>query len=179
MPDDMVPKSDLIALKEGQTKALGELTRTHEAAVTSLGEEHTSAVEGLNTQIRTGTEELGRARATVSELEEKGKTHETTVVELTASKKDLKTAQDSLKAVQDSLAGDLRKTLIGQYKIKEEAVKDKTVAELTTIRDALSGRSGPNSKDYTAGGGGGGPGEKTTGRQKIKQGLDDGDLRAS
>ena len=69
MPDDMVPKSDLIALKESHTKTLGELTKTHEAAVTSLGEEHTSAVEGLNTQIRTGTEEIGRTRDTITDLE--------------------------------------------------------------------------------------------------------------
>ncbi len=179
MTDDMVPKSDLIALKESNTKALGEQTKTHEEAITALGTEHSSAIEGLNTQVRTNTEELGRARATVKELEEASTSHDTTKEELAASKKELKTAQDSLKGAQEALAVDLRKTLTGRFKISEEAVKDKTVTELTTIRDALAGSSGPSSNDYTAGGGGGGAGGKTTGKQKIAEGLAAGELKAT
>ena len=45
MPDDgMVPKSDLIAIKASGAKALGELKTEHASAITSLGEEHTSAL---------------------------------------------------------------------------------------------------------------------------------------
>lgn len=175
----MVPESDLIALKESQTKALGDLKTEHTSAITSLGEEHTSKVTGLETQIKTSSEDLQRTRATVTDLEEKGKTHETTTGELATAKKDLKSSQDALKAAQETLATDLRATLIGQYKIAEKALEGKTVTELTTIKDALAGSSGPKSKDYTAGGGGGGTGDKTTGKQKIQQGLEAGNLKAT
>lgn len=179
MADDMVPKSDLIALKESQTKALGELGTKHTEAITSLGEEHTGIIDGLNTQIRTGTEELGRSRATITELEEKGKTHETTATELETSKKELKSAQDSLKASQETLATDLKGTLITNFKVAEKALEGKTVTELISIRDVLAKSASPNSNNYVAGGGGGGSDKKTTGKQKITEGLEAGELKAT
>ena len=177
MTDDMVPKSDIIALKEGHTKALGELTKTHEDAITSLGSEHTSAVEGLNTQLRTGTEELGRARATVSKLEEDATSHSSVVEELKTSKTSLKTAEGSLKTLQDSVADGLRTRLESDFKIVPEALKDKSLSELTVIVDALSKSGGrPNSKNYTSGGGGG-ESKPQTGRDKVKEGLAAGELQ--
>lgn len=176
--DDMVPKSDLIAIKESGSKALGALKTEHASAITSLGEEHTSALEGLNTQIRTSTEELSRSRATIADLEEKGNTHNTTVGELETSKKELKLAQTSLKASQDALAGDIKGTLNKVFSIPEKVLEGKTVAELTVIRDALAATKESSSNNYTAGGGGGGADKKTTGAQKVKEGLEAGDLRA-
>ena len=177
MNDDMVPKSDLIALKEGHTKTLGELTKTHEDAITSLGTEHISAVEGLNTQLRTGTEELGRARATVTKLEEEATSHSTVTEELETSKTSLKASEKSLKALQDTVATGLRSRLENDFKIVPEALKDKSLSELTVIVDALSKSGGrPNSKNYTSGGGGG-ESKPQTGRDKVKEGLAAGELQ--
>ncbi|KKN47222.1 hypothetical protein LCGC14_0665110 [marine sediment metagenome] len=177
--DDMVPKSDLIALKESHKTALGDLEKTHEEAITKLGDAHTSTVEGLNTQVRTGTEELGRARATVAELEEKVTNSNATGEEIKTVKGELKTAQKSLQDAQDSLAGNLRDRLIGEFSINEKALEGKSVSELTVIRDALSASRGPNSKDYVGSGGGGGGDKKTTGREKVKEGLEAGELKAT
>ena len=176
MSDDVVPKSDLIALKEGHVKALGELTKTHEDAITSLGSEHTSAVEGLNTQLRTGNEELGRTRATVTKLEEDAQGHSSIVEELKTSKTSLKTAEGSLKTLQETVATGLRSRLEKDFKIVPEALEGKSLSELTVIVDALSKSGGPNSKDYTGGGGGGEPKPKT-GRDKVREGLAAGELQ--
>ncbi len=175
----MVPESDLIALKEGHKTALDDLGKTHAGEITKLGEEHTSTVEGLNTQVRTGTEDASRLRATVTELEEKVTNSNATGEEIKAVKVQLETAQASLKEAQETLATDLRSRLTGEFQIKGEALEGKTVSELTVIRDALSASRGPNAKDYVGSGGGGGGGEKTTGREKIHEGLEAGELKAT
>lgn len=174
----MVPESDLIALKESHTRVLGDLRTEHAGEITKLTGEHTSTAEGLQSQLKTGTEELSRQRATIAELEEKGTNHTSTAEELKGAKGELKTAKDSLKALQDNVSGDLRTRLTGEFKIPETALEGKSLAELTTISDALSATRKPESSQYTAGGGSGGEPAKT-GREKVKQGLEAGDLRAT
>ncbi len=179
MPDDkMVPESDLIALKEGQTKALGDLRTEHAGEITKLTEGHTSDAEGLKSQVKTGQDELTRVRATVAELEEKGTNHTSTADDLKGTKVELKTARDSLKSLQDTVSKGLQERLIGEFKIPDKALEGKTLDQLTTIMDALAATRSPNSSQYTAGGGSGGEPAKT-GREKIKQGLEAGDLKAS
>lgn len=175
----MVPESDLIALKESHKTALADLGTTHTGEISKLGEEHTSTLEGLQGQVKVGTDELVRVRATIKDLEEKGSTHTATSEELKAAKDELKTSKASLKTLQETVATDMRTGLIEGYGVKEEALKDKSVAELTVIKEALSSTGGTKSKQYTSAGGGGGGGEKTSGREKVKAGLEAGDLKAT
>lgn len=176
--DKMVPEKDLIALKESHGKALDSLRTDHAVEITKLTGEHTSTAEGLQSQIKTGSEDASRLRATIAELEEKGTNHTSTAEELKGAKGELKTAQGSLRTLQDTVAGDLRTLLTGEFKIPEEALKEKTLSELTVIKDALAATRKPESKQYTAGGGSGGD-PATTGRSKVKQGLEAGDLKAT
>ncbi len=175
---EMVPKSDLIALKESQTKVLEALRTEHAGEVTKLTGEHTSTAEGLTSQVKTSTEELSRLRANIAELEEKGTNHTSTAEELKGAKGELKTAKDSLKVLQDTVSKDLQARLTGEFKIPDKALEGKTLDQLTTIMDALAATRSPNSSQYTAGGGSGGEPAKT-GREKVKQGLESGDLKAN
>lgn len=174
----MVPESDLIALKTSQGKVLEDLRTEHAGEITKLTGEHTSTAEGLQSQVKTGAEELSRVRATIAELEEKGTNHTSTAEELKGAKVELKTAKDSLKALQGTVSGDLQTRLTGEFKIPEKALEGKTLDQLTTIMDALAATRSPNSKQYTAGGGSGGEPAKT-GRERVKQGLEAGDLKAT
>ena len=176
--DKMVPEKDLIALKEGQVKVLADLRTEYAGEITKLAGEHTSTSEGLQSQIKTGTEEASRLRATVAELEEKGTNHTSTAEELKGAKGELKTAKDSLKALQGNVSDGLRTRLTGEFKIPETALEGKTLDQLEVIMEALAATRSPQSSQYTAGGGSGGEPAKT-GRDKIKQGLAAGDLRAT
>ncbi len=177
----MVPESDLIALKESNKTALEELKTGHASEITELGNTHTSTIEGLNTQIRTGSEDGSRLRATITELEEKVSNGSATGDELTKVKGELKTASASLKEAQETLAGDIRTRLIGDFQINEKALEGKTVSELTVIKDALAASGKPKSGSYVGSGGSGGGGDdkKTTGADKVREGLEAGDLRAT
>ena len=172
----MVPESDLIALKASHKTALEEIGTTHTGEITTLTEEHTGKVAGFQSQIKTGQDELSRQRATIGELEDRVNGNTSSADDIKALKVELKSATDSLKSSQETLATDLRTRLTGDFKIPEKALEGKTVSELTVIRDALAATRTPESKNYTAGGGSG-VDPPTKPRDKIKQGLEAGDLK--
>ena len=174
--DKMVPEKDLIALKESQTPALETLRTEHSGEITKLTEEHTSAVDGFQSQINTGTTDASRLRATIAELEERVNGSASTADKVKGLQAELKTANEGLKSSQDALASDLRTRLTEDFEIPEEALKDKPVSDLITIRDALASTKKPRSNQYTTGGGAGGE-PPTKPREKIRQGLEGGDLK--
>ena len=176
----MVPESDLIAakesLKESHAGEISKLTETHEAAITDLNKEHTGLSDGLQSQLRTATEDASRLRATNTQLEEANKNGTATAEELKGLKNQLKVAEDTLSTTMETVAKDLRSGLIDEFKIQEKALEGKTVAELTVIKDALATTRGPDSRQFTGGGGSGGTPVKT-GRALIREGLDAGNLK--
>lgn len=174
---EMVPKSDLIALKESGAKALEELTKSHATALESAGTEHVEKVRTSESKAKTAEEETTRLRATVTTLEEASKNHASTATERDELQGKVTAAEKELKDANEGLRGQYADQLTAGYGIPESALKDKTVADLKTILDTLKQSRSPNSRDYTADGGSGGDSPKTTGREKIASGLEGGELR--
>lgn len=171
-----VPESDLIALKEGHAKEIGELTSTHEATVETIKGEHGTAVDELNSKATTANEELSRLRAANTQLEEATKNHASTAGDMEKLKGELRGAQKASKDALEGLAATYSEQLQAEpFSIPEAALKDKSVDQLRDLREILLATRSPNSKDYTAGGGGGET-RKMKPREMIAKGLEAGEL---
>lgn len=172
----MVPESDLIALKESHGKEIEGLKTGHVNELATAGEEHGKKYSTLESKSRTSDEELTRLRAANTQLEESGKTHASTVEERDKLKTENTAAKAAQKEAEDGLKQNVIDQLTAGYGIPDSALKDKSVGELKSTLEILRQSRSPNSRDYTTGGGSDGEPPKT-GRDKIKAGIEAGDIR--
>jgi len=171
----MVPETDLIALKESHGKTIEELKAGHVTELATAGTESGDKLKTSESKAKTSEEEATRLRATVSQLEESGKTHASTVEERDGLKVEAETNKKALKEATDGLKQNYMDQLTAGYGIPDSALKDKSVTELKSTLEILKVSRSPNSRDFTTGGGSGGEPPKT-GREKISAGLEGGDL---
>lgn len=172
----MVPETDLIAVKEGHAKEVEELKAGHVTELATAGTESGEKLKASESKAKTSEEEATRLRATVSQLEESGKTHASTVEERDGLKTEVETGKKALKEATDGLRQNYIDQLTAGYGIPDSALKDKSVTELRSTLDILKVSRSPNSRDYTAGGGTG-DSKPQTGREKIAAGLEGGEIR--
>ena len=172
----MVPESDLIALKESHSTEIETLKTGHATELSTAGTEHGEKSKALESEVKTARDELTRLRADNSRLEEAGKTHASTVEERDGLKTEIEAGKKTLKDAEENLRVNLADSLTSGYGIPESAIKGKTSGELRQVLDVLKTARKPSSNDYIAGGGSGGD-PPSTGREKIRSGLEGGDLR--
>lgn len=141
----MVPESDLIAVKVGLEKKLGETKFEHE-----------SAIGGLNTQITELRQQVLQEQAAKEQLD--------TQVKSSMSKEDVEKVV-AAKDAADKRSGELetqlldlrRQSMSTAYRVPAETLKDKTTEQLDFMEIALKavGVGQVTTKPYDLGGGGG------------------------
>ena len=166
-PVKLVKESDLLAVKGGaESKEAGYLTQLANAN----GEKGTAHAKWLE------------AQAAKEAVEAKLKELEPFKLQYEEAGKKLTAAEAGSKQLRDRLLGIMKTTLMSQYGVKEDLLKDKALEDLEKLSEAAkilvtgSKGNGKTPANFDAAGGNGGAGGAgntlTNPRERIKSGFD-------